>query len=105
MINKHFVECWLGFGEVCVYWAKQGWAWKGDFEGGGGVEGSAGLLWDPSYTDTQPFVVSLTVCFQTALCVHCGFTHRTVCAEKTTHCIFESNKKRDEKVEIIHRRK
>lgn len=31
-----------------------------------GVEGRAGLLWDPLDTDTQPFVVSQTVCFQIA---------------------------------------
>lgn len=72
------------------------------------MEGRAGLLWDPSDTAfccLTDCLLSDWHCFQTALCVHCGFTHRTVCAEKTTHCIFESNKKRDEKVEIIDRRK
>ncbi len=37
--------------------------------------------------------------------MHCGFTYRTVCSEKVTLTIFQSNKKRDEKLEIIDRRK
>lgn len=50
----------------------------------------------------QPFVVSLTVCFQRALCMHCGFTYRTACAEKITHCISEKrNRKPDIKVEML----
>lgn len=32
--------------------------------GGGGAEGRAGLPWDPSDTRMQPFVVSVTLCFQ-----------------------------------------
>lgn len=68
---------------------------------GGGMEGRAGLLWDLTDTDMQPFVVSLTVCFQRALCMHCGFTYRTACAAKITHCISERNRKPDIKVEML----
>lgn len=87
--------------------------WRGgrEFDEGkgrwGGVEGRTGLLWDPSDTDIQPFVVSLTVCFQFAVLLVCTLhalwvhVQDSMCRENNSHHIFKSNEKRDEKVEII----